>query len=55
MCFLVISLVFIGKVDVPVFFMYLRLVRTISKIQQSSHYESGFKTGQRRREFWVSV
>ena len=41
---------FVGfhKVDAPVFFTYLQSVRTISKLQQSSHYESGFKTGRRR-------
>ena len=49
-CFLVISLIFTRKVDAPVFFTYLQSVRTISKLQQSSHYESGFKTdGSQRR------
>ena len=43
--FLVILLVFTVKVDAPVFFTYLRSVRTISKLRQFSHYESGFKTG----------
>ena len=39
---------FTRKVDAPVFITYLQSVRTISKLQQSSHYESRFKTGRRR-------
>ena len=36
-CFLVISLVFTVTIDAPVFFTYLRSVRTISNLQSFSN------------------